>query len=118
MIKSNREKKDWGSMYKKGEADFSMEYLAIHELKKYENGRYSIGEPCAVPIEEIIEKHIIGGEVVKRLLCKEEAWVLENSRNGKHTKIGIGICTNLDAVLYYMIFIQNSCNYLCLSRGW
>ena len=31
---------------------------------------------------------------------EEEARVLENSRNGKHTKIGIGIRTNLDAVLY------------------
>ena len=43
-------------MYKKRQADFSMEYLAVRELKKYENGRYSTGEPCAVPIEEIIEK--------------------------------------------------------------
>lgn len=31
---------------------------------------------------------------------EEEARVLENSRNGKHTKIGIGIRTNLDVVLY------------------
>ena len=43
-------------MYKKRQANFSMEYLAVRELKKYENGRYSTGEPCAVPIEEIIEK--------------------------------------------------------------
>lgn len=43
-------------MYKKRQANFSMEYLAVCELKKYENGRYSTGEPCAVPIEEIIEK--------------------------------------------------------------
>ena len=43
-------------MYKKRQANFSMEYLAVRELKKYDNGRYSTGEPCAVPIEEIIEK--------------------------------------------------------------
>lgn len=43
-------------MYKKRQANFSMEYLAVRELKKYENGRYSTGEPCAVPIEDIIEK--------------------------------------------------------------
>ena len=34
----------------------------------------------------------------KGLLCKEKARVLENSRNGKHIKIGI--CTYLDAVLW------------------
>lgn len=43
-------------MYKKRSANFFMEYLAVQELKKYENGRYSTGEPCAVPIEDIIEK--------------------------------------------------------------
>lgn len=43
-------------MYKKRQTNFSMEYLAVRELKKHENGRYSTGEPCAVPIEEIIEK--------------------------------------------------------------
>lgn len=43
-------------MYKKRQANYSMEYLAVRELNKYENGRYSVGEPCAVPIEEIIEK--------------------------------------------------------------
>lgn len=43
-------------MYKKRKADIFMEYLAVRELKKYENGKYGTGEPCAVPIEEIIEK--------------------------------------------------------------
>ena len=42
-------------MYKKRQANFYMEHLAVRELKKYANGRYSTGEPCAVPIEEIIE---------------------------------------------------------------
>ena len=36
-------------------ANTSMEYFATRELKKYDNGRYCIGEPCEVPIEEIIE---------------------------------------------------------------
>ncbi len=43
-------------MYKKRQANNTMEYLAVYELKKYENGRYVSGEPCAVPIEDIIEK--------------------------------------------------------------
>ncbi len=43
-------------MYKKRQVNNSMEYLAVRELKKYENGRYVSGEPCAVPIEDIIEK--------------------------------------------------------------
>lgn len=43
-------------MDKKRQANYSMESLAVRELKKYENGRYSTGESCAVPIEEIIEK--------------------------------------------------------------
>ena len=43
-------------MYKKRQANLSMEFLAVRELKKFENGRYSTGEPCAIPIEEIIEQ--------------------------------------------------------------
>lgn len=42
-------------MYKKRNANYAMEMLAIRELKKYDS-TLICGEPRAVPIEDIIEK--------------------------------------------------------------
>lgn len=42
--------------YYRRNADHKMELLAARELKKYKDGKYVFGEPCAVPIEDIIEQ--------------------------------------------------------------
>ena len=34
----------------------ALEFIAARELKRYENGLYLFGSPCAIPIEEMIEQ--------------------------------------------------------------
>lgn len=51
--KQRREKRL--SYLKRRNADFSLEYLAVRELKKFGGIDYVCGEPQAVPIEHIIE---------------------------------------------------------------